>query len=102
MEIIEKRLEKKMTYAEAKEYSENHSEWELAKREDLPFSRIVDHEWTLFDEVTSHVQGESGFHELFPNQEYPSIFRVIDDKMFITEGSPCILYRVLLVKKIAK
>ena len=97
-EFVEKRLEKKMTHSEAKLYEKTHKKWRMVKEIDIPFSCLLDEEWTLVDKVVKYKEGDERFHPMFPDQKYPTICRVVKDKLQMTEGSPHILYRALFRK----
>jgi len=94
----EKRLEKKMTYAEAKRYEKTHKKWRMISEADIHLSGLLDEEWTLVDKVVKYKDGDDGFHSMFPDQIYPTVCRVVKDKLQIAEGSPHFLYRVLFRK----
>lgn len=91
-----KTLEKKMTYSEAKKYTDNSDKWNMLCRDSVSLVDEVNTQWAFIDETKEYLKGEDGFHPIFPNQRYPTVFRIADGKTIFNEGSPHVLYKVVV------
>ena len=85
-----------MTYAEAKQYVKKNPKWRLVDPAEIQDIACVENEWSLVDKVRVYDRNHERHHELFPEQEYPTIFKKVGNEVLIAEGSPHALYRVIL------
>jgi hypothetical protein len=95
----EKKLEKKMTYNEAKRYASKSNKWRIICIHEIQESLLVGEDWVLVDEVKVYKKGHALHHELFPKQEYPAIFKKVNGKIYTSEGNPNALYAVIMKEK---
>ena len=89
-------LSESMVLPQAKEYVATE-EYRIVTRDDIEEIDDLPTDWFLVDEVTTHEHGEAGFHDSFPEQEYPTICRAARGEIAYSEGSPRVKYRILLV-----
>jgi len=94
---------KTMVRDEVNKYLLTHKKYRLPTRQDIKelISKncIIKDTWFIIDEMTKFNKEDNNFHEMFPDQTYPTICRIINNEVIFVIGSPFIKYTVVVVNK---